>query len=105
MWITFLILARQFLLARQGQRFRTEPMALPVPVSFSVNKPLKRQEYFRVRLVPHGQGMVLEKHPNQSSGVLSSSLWADGVACIPVDTVLKTGDFVQFLPFNSFGLA
>ncbi len=104
-WITFLILARQFLLARQGQRFRTDPMALPVPVSFSVNKPLKRQEYFRVRLVPHGQGMVLEKHPNQSSGVLSSSLWADGVACIPVDTVLKAGDFVQFLPFSSFGLA
>ncbi|MDO8329037.1 MAG: molybdopterin molybdotransferase MoeA [Fluviicoccus sp.] len=104
-WITFLILGRQFLLARQGQRFRNEPAGYPVPISFSVAKPLKRVEYLRVRLVETEQGLVLEKHVNQSSGVLSSSLWADGLACIPVDVVLNPGDSVRFMPFSGFGVA
>ncbi len=104
-WITFLILAREFLLTRQGQRERLSPAAYRLPAGFSVPKPLKREEYFRVRLVEGEAGPVLEKHPNQSSGVLSSSLWADGLARIPVGVSLKPGDFVQFLPFSGFGLA
>ena len=104
-WITFLILARQFLLARQGQRSGIQPAGFQVPSGFSVTKPLKREEYFRVRLNNGDNGATLEKHPNQSSGVLSSSLWADGVARIPVGITVKPGDFVQFLPFSAFGIA
>ncbi|RZU45260.1 molybdopterin molybdochelatase [Fluviicoccus keumensis] len=104
-WITFLILGRQFLLARQGQSQGYAPLEYRMPIAFEVSKPLKREEYFRVRIVNDGTGQTLEKHGNQSSGVLSSSLRADGVARVPAGVTLKPGDFVHFLPFSGFGVA
>lgn len=104
-WITFLILARQFLLARQGQHIRVDPPSYRLPSGFSVSKPLKREEFFRVRLSAEEGTVRLVKHDNQSSGVLSSSHWADGLARIPVDTLVEKGELVEFLPFSGFGIA
>ena len=33
---------------------------------------------------------------NQSSGVLSSSSWADGFACVPAGKIISLGDDVEF---------
>lgn len=99
--ITFLILARQFLLARQGLRVWREPIALPVPSGFVITKSQQRREYVRVRLQPTDQGYCLEKHGNQSSGALSSAVWADGLAIIEVGTTLNQGDSVPFLSYSS----
>jgi len=37
---------------------------------------------------------------HQGSGVLTSTVWADGFAVIPEDTVVNQGDLVAFYPFN-----
>ena len=104
-WITFLILARPYLLQRQGQRSRCHIRPVSVAAGFDVSKPLKREEYFRVRIEESDSGLILSKHPNQSSGVLSSSLWADGLACIPAGKTVRAGEMVEFYPFSAFGVA
>jgi molybdopterin molybdotransferase len=43
---------------------------------------------------------VLAAHPNQSSGVLSSTCWAEGLAVVPENTTLEPGDPVTYLSFE-----
>ncbi|MDX1408811.1 MAG: molybdopterin molybdotransferase MoeA, partial [Saprospiraceae bacterium] len=74
-----------------------EPVSLPV--NFSINRPAKRQEYLRVRCSQGNRGLVLEKHPNQSSGMLSSAVWADGLAVVPVGETVFPGDYLSFYSF------
>jgi len=98
-FVTFSILARVFLAYRQGQRGDVIGKAIPVKCDFSVHKVQSRREYVRVRLVTTEQGLVLQKHNNQSSGVLSSAVWADGFALIEAHQRVNQGDLVPFLPF------
>ncbi|MFW2454610.1 hypothetical protein [Methyloversatilis discipulorum] len=39
--------------------------------------------------------------PNQSSGVLTSTVWGSGLADIAAGQVVKRGDTVPFLSFES----
>lgn len=98
-FVTFSILARVFLAYRQGQREDVIAKAIPVKCDFSMHKVQNRREYVRVQLVATEQGMVLQKHQNQSSGVLSSAVWADGFALIEAHQRVNQGDLVPFLPF------
>ncbi|KZY68223.1 hypothetical protein A3742_17045 [Oleiphilus sp. HI0071] len=93
--VTFLMLARPMLLKRQGCRAQTY-RSLRLPVGFSVKSASIRREFQRVRLNERGQ---LIAHPNQSSGMMSSSCWAEGLAVIPENTQPTTGDLVEFIPF------
>lgn len=94
-WVTFLVLALPYIKRLQGQTERLQPLGLPVAAGFSRPKPQGRAEYLRVRL-QHGQ---LIAHPNQSSGVLSSAVWADGFAVIDTGQTVEVGQPVLFLPF------
>ena len=98
-FVTFSILARVFLAYRQGQREDLIAKAIPVKCDFSMHKVQSRREYVRVRLVTTEQGLVLQKHNNQSSGVLSSAVWADGFALIEAHQRVNQGDLVPFQPF------
>lgn len=98
-FVTFSILARVFLAYRQGQREDVIAKAIPVKCDFSMHKVQSRREYVRVRLVTTEQGLVLQKHNNQSSGVLSSAVWADGFALIEAHQRVNQGDLVPFQPF------
>ena len=93
--ITFCLLARPFLLRMQGADMEA-PLTLNVPAGFEHPKPGGRQEYLRAR-VEHGEVVVFH---NQSSGMLSSASWANGLAVIPPDTVVAKGDMVSFIPFS-----
>ena len=42
----------------------------------------------------------LDLFPNQSSGVLTSAVWGDGVVDNPAGTPIAHGDRVAFLPFS-----
>jgi len=95
--VTFLILARPFLMTMQGVR-NTQIKGFPLPLSRPPTKPGIRREYLRVRRNEQG---ILERHPNQSSGMLSSASWAEGLACIPENTLPDTHDTVNFYPFAS----
>jgi molybdopterin molybdotransferase len=44
----------------------------------------------------------LELFANQSSGVLTSAVWADGVIDNPAGTVIHAGDWVDFIPWSEW---
>jgi molybdopterin molybdotransferase len=71
------------------------PAALPLRAAFDWPKPDRRREFLRVR--NDGQGSV-ELFPNQSSGVLTSTVWADGLVDNPPGQVIRRGDAVRYLP-------
>jgi molybdopterin molybdotransferase len=94
--VTFLILVRPFLLKLQGA-VQLAPRAYRVAAGFDWPKPDKRREFLRVRLDEEG-GLVL--FANQSSGVLTSAFWADGLLDNPPGQAFKAGDAVRFLSFR-----
>ena len=58
----------------------------------------RRNEFLRARLNDAGG---LDLFPNQSSGVLTSTVWGDGLIDNPPDRSIARGDTVQFIPFAS----
>lgn len=93
--VTFGLLARPYLLRRLGVA-EVEPLTLQAPAGFTWNKPGKRREYLRARLE---QGRVV-LYPNQSSGVLRSAAWADGLAVVMENGTLAEGDSLSFIPMS-----
>ncbi len=98
--VTFGLMARPFLLKMLGQTDSGRLFRLPF--RGSVAKPGKRREFLRVRLVSSEAGLEMEPHPNQSSGMLSSASWADGLAIVPEHAVVKAGDSLEYLPFENW---
>ncbi|MDX1723122.1 MAG: molybdopterin molybdotransferase MoeA [Pseudomonas sp.] len=93
--VTFGLLARPYLLRRMGVQ-RVEPLGFTMPAGFTWSKPGKRREYLRARLE---SGRVV-LHPNQSSGVLRSAAWAEGLAEVLEGTTLAEGDSLRFIPLS-----
>jgi molybdopterin molybdotransferase len=65
-----------------------------LPAHFDWPKPDKRREFLRVRRNAQGG---LDLFANQSSGVLTSAVWADGVIDNPPGQSIARGDLVSFL--------
>jgi molybdopterin molybdotransferase len=93
-FVTFLLLVRPFLLKLQGAS-QLQPRPVLLPAHFDWPRPDKRREFLRVRR--NGEG-GLELFTNQSSGVLTSAVWADGFADIPAQQPVKRGELVRFWP-------
>lgn len=93
--ITFCLLGRYALLGLQGAAYKA-PLQLQVPAGFERSRANSRQEYLRVRF----EDGRLVPYKNQSSGVLASASWADGLAVIEPDTQVAAGDAVGFIPFS-----
>lgn len=91
--VTCLIMARPFLFASQGIR-NTEVIPIRKPARFN-RKEAFRTEYLRVRSTDTG----LECYPQQSSGVLLSTVWGDGLAIQPQGKEIRAGDDVDYLPY------
>lgn len=98
-FITALVLARPFLLARQGQQ-RVRPSGFDVAAGFERRQAADRREYLRVQCAHREGGARLVPHPQQSSGALMSSVWAHGLALVESGKSLAEGDPVPFLPFE-----
>ena len=94
-YITFLLMVRPMLLQLQGARHH-EAMPLQLPAHFELPKGDKRREFLRVRRNAAGG---LDLFPNQSSGVLTSVSWGEGVVDNPAGQAIAYGDRVSFLPF------
>ena len=95
-FVTFLLLVRPFVLKLQGVAdVATKPM--PVTAHFDWRKADKRREFLRVRRNAEGG---LDLFPNQSSGVLTSAVWGDGLVDTPPGQTIAHGDVVQFLAFS-----
>jgi len=96
-FVTFLLLVRPFLLRLQGAR-RVAPESIAIPAHFNWAKPDKRREFLRARLNAAGG---LELFGNQSSGVLTSAVWGDGLVDLAAGQTIAHGDTVHFLPFSA----
>ena len=94
-FITFLLLVRPFLLKLQGVS-QVAANSIAVPAHFTWSRADKRREFLRVRRNAAGG---LDLFPNQSSGVLTSAVWGDGVVDNPPGRSIAPGDVVQFIPF------
>lgn len=94
-FVTFLLLVRPFLLRLQGVQ-NVAPVAVPMRADFARPRGDARREFLRVRRNDQGG---LELFANQSSGVLTSTAWGDGVVDNPVGQTIAPGDTVHFISF------
>ncbi|WP_311221661.1 MULTISPECIES: gephyrin-like molybdotransferase Glp [unclassified Acidovorax] len=94
-FMTFAVLVRPFLLKLQGMQDVT-PAATAATAGFDWPRADKRREFLRVKRAADG---TLELFNNQSSGVLTSAAWGDGVVDNPPGTTIARGDTVRFLSF------
>ncbi len=98
-FVTFLVLVKPCLMKMQGARDLSTPV-YNLPAGFQIPEPGFRQEYLRVRLGPSKGEQRLLPYSSQGSSVMSSTSWADGLAIIPIGTIVREGDLIQYLPFN-----
>ena len=95
-FVTFCLVARPFLMRLQGMEDIEAPR-LTATAGFEVKRAGSRQDYLRVSVRPGPGGLVAERFPNQSSGVLSSVSHSNALAVIPVGTTVAKGDRVDVL--------
>jgi molybdopterin molybdotransferase len=95
-FVTFVLCVTPLLRALQGAD-AAPPAGLPMRADFDWPRPDKRREFLRVRV--NGEG-GLSLFPNQSSAVLTSAVWADGLVDNAPGQALRRGDTVRFLPMT-----
>ena len=96
-FVTFLLFVRPFILKLQG-RDVIAPQSYPMRADFDWLKADRRNEFLRVKINSQGG---LDLFPNQSSGVLTSASWGDGLVDCPPGEAIKAGDMVKYIPFSA----
>lgn len=97
-FITFLMAVRPVIRRLMGAPVDL-PAPLPMRADFEWPRPDKRREFLRVRRNAQGG---LELFPNQGSGVLTSTVWGDGLVDLPAARPVQRGDTVPYRPFADF---
>lgn len=95
-FVTFALLVRPFVLRLQGATALVPPAAR-LPAHFDWPRPDKRREFLRVRRNAQGG---LDLFANQSSGVLTSVAWGDGLVDNPPGGAIARGDAVSFISLS-----
>lgn len=95
-FVTFLLFVRPFLLRLQGVSGAVEPGGYMLRADFDWTRADRRNEFLRVRINSAGG---LDLFPNQGSGVLTSTVWGDGLVDNPPGNPIAAGDLVRFIPF------
>jgi len=99
-FVTFLLMARPFLLKRMGAQ-DTALKYLTATANFEWPRPDRRREFLRVKISSNAQGQpVLDLWPNQGSGVMSSLAWADGLVDLAPETKIVRGDVLRYLSLS-----
>ena len=96
-FVTWLVAVSTVLRALQSMSTGL-PQSLALRADFDWTRPDKRREFLRVRLNEAGG---VELFSNQSSGVLTSAVWADGLVDNPGGQAIQRGGTVRFLPLAS----
>ncbi len=95
-FVNFLVAVAPLLRALQGATAEL-PRGLSARADFDWPRADKRREFMRARFNERGG---LELFANQSSGVLTSAVWGDGLVDNPAGQTIARGDSVRFLPFS-----
>jgi molybdopterin molybdotransferase len=94
-FVTFLLLVRPFLLSLMGAQAVTASSSI-LRADFDWPRADRRREFLRVRCNAQGG---LDLFSNQSSGVLTSAVWGDGLVDNPPGQTIAPGDSVRYLAF------
>jgi molybdopterin molybdotransferase len=95
-FVTFMLFVRPFIAKLQGRKHLSTP-SMMMRADFDWLKPDRRNEFLRVRMNDQGG---LDLFSNQSSGVMTSAAWADGLVDNPPGKVIHRGDWVKYMPFS-----
>jgi len=93
-WSSLLTLVAPYVRRCQGMS-RIEPLPISLRADFEYQLKGGRMEFVRTRRNERGG---LDLYPTQDSAVISSAVWADGVAAIPAGSHIRPGDMVEFQP-------
>jgi molybdopterin molybdotransferase len=98
-FVTFLLFVRPFIrcLAGMAELASAPPAGFMLRADFAWPKADRRNEFLRARI---NAGGGLDLFPNQGSGVLTSTVWGDGLVDNPPGQAIAPGDLVRFIPFN-----
>jgi len=96
-FVTFLLTVAPLVRALQG-RPAVAPVSYQMRADFDWPRPDRRREFLRAKFNDQGG---LDLFPNQSSGVLTSTVWADGLVDVPAHQPIARGEMVRFLPLQS----
>ena len=96
-FVTFLLFVRPFILKLQGREAKL-PQFYLMRADFDWLKADRRNEFLRVKINAVGG---LDLFPNQSSGVLTSASWGDGLVDCSPGQPIKKGDMVKYIPFDA----
>ncbi|WP_426112571.1 gephyrin-like molybdotransferase Glp [Massilia sp. PWRC2] len=95
--ITFMLFVRPFILRLQGVQQPAPARSFAMRADFAWPQADRRNEFLRARINDAGG---LELFPNQGSGVLTSTVWGDGLIDNPPGQTIAPGDIVRFIPFS-----
>ena len=95
-FVTFVLFVRPFLLRLAGAA-NAAPRVLSLRADFTQHKADRRNEFLRARVNAAGG---LDLFPNQSSAVLTSTVWGDGLIDNPPHHAIVAGETVRFIPFT-----
>lgn len=96
-FVTFLLFVRPFILKLQGHE-ANQTQSYFMRADFDWLKADRRNEFLRVKINNEGG---LDLYPNQSSGVLTSAAWGDGLVDCPPNQPIHAGDLVKYIPFDA----
>ena len=94
-FVTFVLLVRPFVLRLQGVG-DVGTVVTPLRADFDWPRADRRREFLRVRRNAAGG---LDLFANQSSGVLTSAVWGDGLVDNPAGATIARGDEVRYMAF------
>jgi molybdopterin molybdotransferase len=94
-----LLFVRPFILRLQGvdNAAALAPKRYAMRADFNWPRADRRNEFLRAKINADG---ALELFENQSSGVLTSTVWGDGLIDNAPGQTISAGDTVRFIPFS-----
>jgi molybdopterin molybdotransferase len=95
-FVSFVMLARPFLLKTQGVA-QPLPAFYRLPAGFHIPTPNTRRAFLRARIDTEGR-LVL--HPNQDPSALVSAVWAEGLVEVPENLTFAAGQPLRFFPYG-----
>jgi molybdopterin molybdotransferase len=95
-FVIFNLFARSFIAKCIGLNYQLKIQK--VVADFDWHKKGMRREYARAKIINN----KAEIYHSQSSGVLSSTVWAEGLVVIMEGTTVKKGDELDFISFNQW---